>query len=653
MEKLPVNITNNIELQKTEQSVENFLLSEQEKNIQEVFKLNPGLKNIAVEAIESGETISLYRIENKNIEREPDGVTSHKDLKGQWFTPNLDTALTYLRKSQQTFGTEANRVEGANLVVVKIPKEEFENLHVSKHPIASQMDFENDNYIIPENIERNYINLDDVQNKIGNFENFQKAKKQVEEKIESSEQKEAVKLYQKYLETIFPESKIKDIFWHGSPSKIDNFLSPGSEGYKKQETTTTGVAGIYFSDKKHIADKYQDFKKEGVSGYTYPVLLNVKKPIIVGDKATDGITDNTLGIVALWNIQKGVISGLRKSGVDAIKTGEYASKKEENTEIAVFDTEQIHILGSRSDIEKFKEFILSKNEIQKIDDLSFEEVSSDTSDSIEIKVYKDDSEEIVLKKLKEKLVKENWWFQDEFKNEGFPKEQFIINGNQNEYSIYNFNENLSEEQKNSIIKGISFLENSNEISSLKDITILIRKIEKINSNSQQPLYGSYYEGSKVINIHPRALKNEGYREIPEISGLEATIIHEFSHPIYDKIEQKLKEKWSDFGWETTTEEEQKNENMYAIKPKESNKCITKYAQFAPDEDFCESIVALYAKSLKLDSEKKMFLESKIFNEIENLSLAQMIKKEKIELPRLPENIKFHKKEVPKISIIKK
>lgn len=308
---------------------------------------------------------------------------------------------------------------------------------------------------------------------------------------------------------------------------------------------------------------------------------------------------------------------------------------------------------SPTDIEKFKEFILSKNEIQKIDDLSFEEVSPDTSDSIEVKTYKDDSEEIVLKKLKEKLIKENWWFQDEFKNEGFPKEQFIINGNQNEYSIYNFNENLSEEQKNSIIKGISFLENSNEISSLKDITILIRKIEKINSNSQQPLYGSYYEGSKVINIHPRALKNEGYREIPEISGLEATIIHEFSHPIYDKIEQKLKEEWSNFGWEATTEEERENENMYAIKPKESNKCITKYAQFAPDEDFCESVVGLYAKSFKLDSEKKTFLESNIFNEIKNIPLAQIIKKEKVELPKLPKNIKFHKKEVPKISIIKK
>ena len=119
MEKPPINPVDKVELPKAEQSVEHFSLSGQEKNIQEVFKLSPELENIALEATKSGETISLYRIENKNIEKEPDGITSHKDLKGQWFSPDLETALVYLRKSQQTFGTEAKRIEGANLVVVK------------------------------------------------------------------------------------------------------------------------------------------------------------------------------------------------------------------------------------------------------------------------------------------------------------------------------------------------------------------------------------------------------------------------------------------------------------------------------------------------------------------------------------------------------
>jgi hypothetical protein len=127
--------------------------------------------------------IYLYRIENKNIKAQPNGETSHEAIIGQWFTPNIDTAMFYLHKSQQTFGNEAQKIEGANLVIVKIPKEKLERLHVTKHPIASEMDFEPDNYIIPKDIERKYINLDDVQDKTGNFYNFQIAKKQVEEKI--------------------------------------------------------------------------------------------------------------------------------------------------------------------------------------------------------------------------------------------------------------------------------------------------------------------------------------------------------------------------------------------------------------------------------------------------------------------------------------
>jgi len=301
--------------------------------------------------------------------------------------------------------------------------------------------------------------------------------------------------------------------------------------------------------------------------------------------------------------------------------------------------------------EQFK-ITKEQEKMQGIENITFEETSQETDNAVEIGVYKDDSEELVFKKLKEKLIQENWWLQDEFKNEGIPKEQFTINGNHNEYSVYNFNENLSVEQQNSLTKGISFLENSTEILSIKEITILIRKTERINSNSQQPFYGNHYSDSKVINIYPRALKNESYREIPEINGLEATIVHEFSHPIYDKMKQKLIQKWSDFGWEPTTKEEQENENVYIIKPKDSNKCITKYAQFAPDEDFCESVVGLYAQSSKLDSEKKTFLENNIFNKIENMSLTKIAKNEKIILPRLPDKIKYYKKEKQKITILK-
>ncbi len=369
MEGFPAKPIIKGELNKTEQNVEQFSFSEQEKNIQEVFKLSPELKNIAVETIRSDKNISLYRIENKNIKKEPDGITSHKDLKGQWFTPNLETAIGYLRKSQQTFGAETERVNGANLIVVKIPKEEFENLHVSKHPIASQMDVENDNYIIPENIERNYINLDDVQDKVGNFENLQKAKKQVKDKVEQFEEKEAIKLYKEYLKTIFPESKFKGIFYHGSDNKFESFLSPGKDGYEKKGYNPTGDAGIYFSDKLNYAEQYvgrtgRGLKNNDAKGYVYPVLVNIKNPLTVSERYDDGLTPNTHLMTKLWNIDKNFLEYLNSNNYDGVVSGKFLRDTRGQNEIAVLSSDQIHILGNKQDIEQFKEFV-SKSEDKK------------------------------------------------------------------------------------------------------------------------------------------------------------------------------------------------------------------------------------------------------------------------------------------------
>jgi len=626
------------------------------KNIEEVFKLNPELENIAVEAIKSGETISLYRIENKNIEKEPDGITSHKDLKGQWFTPSLETAISYLRKSQQTFGTEVKQVEGANLVVVKIPKEEYKNLHVSKHPIASQMDVENDNYIIPEKIERNYISLDNVQDKVGNFENLQKAKEQIKEKVKQFEIKEAVELYHEYLKTIFPDSKVKDVFYHGSPNKnIESFLSPQDELYVKHENTTTGVTGVYFADSLDEAKRYTSWN-EGESGKVYPVVLDIQKFFIVADKILDGINGGFSKSI-LWNIQKGMLDTLKNNDINAFIAGEHMVKTEGFKEVVVLNTNKIHILGSKQDMVEFKEFIFKKNEnkIQSIEDISFEEVSADTSDSIEIKVYKDDSEEIVLKKLKEKLIQENWWLQEEWKNEGFPKEQFTIPIENNKIEIFNFNKILERKEIEEIIESVSYYKNlASNINFEFPKYILLPKREDHNNQSNEPFYGRYESGIKSIILYPRAISLSPYR-VEEISSIKGTLTHELGHILINKNDF-INEWVKKFEWNYVEDEvffnlwseEKRKSKTLRHETKSPQKCITEYAQVDQTEDICESVVGYIANATDLDSEKRKFIDQLFEMKGVNVSLN---KNEKVELPKLPENIKFHKKEVSKISII--
>lgn len=105
-------------------------------------------KNIMGESAQKA-TTPVYRVENPTIQGVPNGVTSHEDLVGQWFSPNIDTALNYLRKSTQTFGKDARPVDGAMLVVAHVPTAQLDELHVSRHPVAASMDVENDNYIVP------------------------------------------------------------------------------------------------------------------------------------------------------------------------------------------------------------------------------------------------------------------------------------------------------------------------------------------------------------------------------------------------------------------------------------------------------------------------------------------------------------------------
>lgn len=132
-----------------------------------------------------GETAPLYRIENPAIQAHPDGVTSHEDLVGQWFTPNLPTAMGYLRKSTQTFGKHSGPVDGAQLVVAHVPVDELASRHVSKHPIASRMDVENDNYIIPRDgsVPMQQVPLDetlsDLKGGLGNFLKLKEAQRRI------------------------------------------------------------------------------------------------------------------------------------------------------------------------------------------------------------------------------------------------------------------------------------------------------------------------------------------------------------------------------------------------------------------------------------------------------------------------------------------
>ncbi len=387
--------------------------AEQIENIKEVLKMNPELQKEVLRALEEIDFVNLYRIENPNIEVKPDGIVSHKDLVGQWFSPDIETVAGYLRKSQ--------KVDGARLQVVKILKAELGRLHVSKHDVASSMDVEGDNYIIPVSIERNCVDLNDLEKVSGRLETLQNAKRQLKEKIKGVEVKKAVELYAKYLETIFPESKVRDIVWHGSNSEeefpefdvnressfgfrkhgavfftsnIEDAKTRGSGDIKKQAKriipSLVSINRPLLSGEKDVEYEYDDvvaedqeeihkilttedikkkWKEKGwkdriEDGKLVLKKVNKYKDLGLSDESNNFI--HSLSHVAgfIGDLNEDQIKEFKSKGFDGIIDDTHIAKLSglggDKKWIVVFDSLQIHILGSKQDIENFKKWVESQ-----------------------------------------------------------------------------------------------------------------------------------------------------------------------------------------------------------------------------------------------------------------------------------------------------
>lgn len=148
--------------------------------------------------------------------------------------------------------------------------------------------------------------------------------------------------YSQYLDTIFPDSKVKDIVYRGGNITKEEFAE--SE-HTPTDYMDLGV-GLYLSPSRRFAGEY---------GNPRATVVNIKNPkdvsIAQQERADYSQKEGNYGIPKLDS--NGKYDGI----VDL-------SKKLDTTyELVVFEPEQIHILGSKQDIEGFKAFVQSKQSI--------------------------------------------------------------------------------------------------------------------------------------------------------------------------------------------------------------------------------------------------------------------------------------------------
>lgn len=176
--------------------------------------------------------------------------------------------------------------------------------------------------------------------------------------ITSQQKQQAQQLYSQYLDTVFPDSKVKDIVYHGTNKKFDkfdkNFLSKYDVGYYGK--------GFYFSTKPNKSYSDKNYHKQELDGVMLSVLVNLPNP---NYKASNDFSDTGKDVVK----DKGVIvidEDLDNELTEKTKTPEEFVNallklgKYDIDQIVVFEPEQIHILGTEQDIEGFRQWMQSQ-----------------------------------------------------------------------------------------------------------------------------------------------------------------------------------------------------------------------------------------------------------------------------------------------------
>lgn len=165
------------------------------------------------------------------------------------------------------------------------------------------------------------------------------------ENLNDEQKTEAKAAYSQYLDTIFPDSKVKDIVYHGTTNKFDKF----ELGHTNAAGKKTNTEGFHF-----IAEPGKSFYKEKY-GQLLSVILNIKNPVKDNryEKALEYLSERDKRVFK----SEGYDSGIK-----------YFEDEDGEFEYVVFEPEQIHILGSKQDIQGFKQFIAKPEFKVKVDE---------------------------------------------------------------------------------------------------------------------------------------------------------------------------------------------------------------------------------------------------------------------------------------------
>jgi hypothetical protein len=227
---------------------------------------------------------------------------------------------------------------------------------------------------------------------------------------------QALQLYSQYLDSIFPDSKVKDIVYHGTKQKFEKFGT--KYGFFTSSKATAESYTLYeeekFIDLNFIKERLEEDLSTGLEpdGETplskeyleearkkleqvnkdlekqVPVLsiaLNIKNPKYVKEYAKyDNVSEQ---YEEFYKAEKeGFDSAIVEEALDAVGIPGMKVINIANIDLAekyvgkiytVFEPEQIHILGNENDVQRFRQFVSEQGtSLQKTDEETLPSVAS-------------------------------------------------------------------------------------------------------------------------------------------------------------------------------------------------------------------------------------------------------------------------------------
>lgn len=194
--------------------------------------------------------------------------------------------------------------------------------------------------------------------------------------------------YNEYIRTIFPNSKTPNIYYHGGRKGIETFKTPKDFDFKKNKGVHSGTKdyGIYFTGDKSIAKTYsRGYNK--LERQIYPVLLNTQE---------------------VYKTNKFFALNLRKLFGSKVLNPQSITERDFNTtlkgkdsiiwhgekgEIVVFSPSQVYILGSKTDVKGFRNYMKNQGRIPTISELR-----GATSTTTSFNTLSESAQENLLKK---------------------------------------------------------------------------------------------------------------------------------------------------------------------------------------------------------------------------------------------------------------